>query len=236
MKKKYLIFEFIVVLSLLVLPPLFSKQSETSTQIAFSSASIIQFFIAAALEFQFIYLKKHENNKNQNEYFLYKTSEKKEVTSRTFTSNCFLSFKTLILLCLTAALMTGLNRLFPDFFTTSQVEVSTAKNLKEFAIYIIQIIIAAFYEEELYRQFLPETLLSISNSNTKRTCIIIESIGILIFALSHRYLGIAGVVNAAISGTVLRLYCRKRTTSVFPSFTAHAFYNTILLIISLTIA
>ncbi|UKI54528.1 MAG: CPBP family intramembrane metalloprotease [Treponema succinifaciens] len=61
----------------------------------------------------------------------------------------------------------------------------------------------AFFEEAVYRQFVPETL----NSLFKKWKIPVEIFSVVIFALAHRYLGWISVFNAAFCGAVLRL-CR----------------------------
>src|SRR5574344_888426 len=55
---------------------------------------------------------------------------------------------------------------------------------------------AAFYEEVLYRQYLPETMKALTGKKFPLLC---EAAVLILFAAGHRYLGFFAVVNAAIA-------------------------------------
>ena len=85
----------------------------------------------------------------------------------------------------------------------------------------------AFYEEVLYREFLPETAILLGAGGRLR--IAAEVTVIAVFAFSHLYMGIPAVVNAALCGTVLRL-CFVKTGSVAAGFLAHFTYNMLVMV------
>ena len=57
---------------------------------------------------------------------------------------------------------------------------------------------------------------------------IVEGSCALLFAFSHRYMGIPAVINALLCGIVLRI-CYKKTGSIFCGTAAHGCYNLTLL-------
>ena len=92
----------------------------------------------------------------------------------------------------------------------------------------LSLFVSAFYEEILYRKFLPDETASFdSQQKSLLYRIIVESLIILIFALGHRYLGVLAVLNAVFAGGVLRFFCVK-TGSFLSGFTAHLIYNLIV--------
>ncbi|MBC6719431.1 CPBP family intramembrane glutamic endopeptidase [Treponema sp. Marseille-Q4130] len=99
---------------------------------------------------------------------------------------------------------------------------------------------ASFYEEAIYRLYLPETLGAIlkdvflkSKKWKKRaqaTVQISETLSVAAFALSHRYLGLPSVVNAFFAGIVLRICCKKSGT-LWTNTAAHFAYNMLSLVL-----
>ena len=93
---------------------------------------------------------------------------------------------------------------------------------------------ATFYEEALYRQYLPKaaTVLFASGSRHLRIRrVLCEAGAVVLFAAAHRYLGVLGVANALIGGIALRR-CLVRTRSLVPPFAAHTAYNALMLLFS----
>ena len=97
------------------------------------------------------------------------------------------------------------------------------------------VIFAAFFEEVIYRFYLPRAFHEIferrlqrysSNENTinQRLSVLCEAAALLLFGLGHIYLGIFGFMNALICGAALR-FCMIKTKSVWIPFGIHAFYN-----------
>ena len=105
-------------------------------------------------------------------------------------------------------------------------------------ICICTLFFSAFYEEALYRIFVPEYLLSIFTSDLKSnsakmkkiSCILCELFTLLLFALSHRYLGILSVINAAFAHIALRFFLKK-DKNLFITVFAHFLYNLISLLL-----
>lgn len=93
---------------------------------------------------------------------------------------------------------------------------------------ILKFVFAAFFEETIYRFYLPEALLNFFEK--KRNSIWIEIIVTLLFALAHIYLGVFAVINAVLAHVVLRITFIK-SKSIIPGFLAHFFYNIISLIL-----
>ena len=96
----------------------------------------------------------------------------------------------------------------------------------ETAYSVVSLLVAALYEELLYRRFLPDEAKSFLPASLK-VRIVAEILIIAVFALGHRYLGVWAVLNAFTAGCILRFFC-VRTGSVVPGFVAHFVYNLIM--------
>jgi len=75
------------------------------------------------------------------------------------------------------------------------------------AVFVCSTVLAAVYEEALYRVYLPyrlNTVLPLTRPNTFRT-VLIEAAVITLFAFAHRYLGWYSMLFAAGAGALLRL-------------------------------
>ena len=88
---------------------------------------------------------------------------------------------------------------------------------------------AAFFEEVIYRLFLPAALLEIAKSRKKsngnrKLSLFCEGISVLLFAAGHLYLGAFGFLNALMCGIALRA-CTVRTKTIWVAFCVHAAYN-----------
>ena len=99
---------------------------------------------------------------------------------------------------------------------------------------ILKFCLAAFYEEVMYRLYLPEQLKRFfKNTQNKITQIYIpEIITIILFALGHKYLGIFAVINACIACVILRI-CYLKTKNIFAGTIAHFMYNFVSLLLFL---
>ena len=91
--------------------------------------------------------------------------------------------------------------------------------------------VSAFYEETLYRQYIPETLMEIIPKKGKATALVSEILSVTLFALAHRYMGFVPVINALISGAILR-FSYKKTESIYAGFIAHFTYNALLVVLA----
>lgn len=207
MKKKYLIIEFFIVFALLIIPPLFSGPENTSFSPALKPDTIAQFLISLMFYFQF---RK-----------LYPAANKiKSIISSMWWWALALGY---MLICF-AVIIIIQKYFFPETFRqTITAEKSIAYALKA----ILLLASGAFYEEILYRQFFPDTLITIL-PDRRIIRIAAETVCILIFAFSHRYLGWFSVINAASCGIILRV-CRKKTGTVLCGTISHFIYNCLML-------
>ena len=111
---------------------------------------------------------------------------------------------------------------------------------------------AAFFEEVIYRFYLPRAFREIfgklrifgnqksvkkdeivadsgiayvgDSENNQRLSFFCEGLALLLFGLGHIYLGILGFLNALVCGAALRL-CMIKTKSLWIPFGIHAVYN-----------
>ena len=96
--------------------------------------------------------------------------------------------------------------------------------------------VAALYEELLYRWYGPQLLhiafswklgfpgkTAYQKKNT-RLKLFVETLLVIVFALSHGYGGWLAVANALVAGSILRL-CAIRTADPWVGFVAHLAYN-----------
>lgn len=99
----------------------------------------------------------------------------------------------------------------------------------EYLFCLLNFLFQAFYEESLYRLYLPDALgkiipglKTIPDSAEKQRAA--EIACVLLFALAHSYSGIPAVLNAAAAGIILRRTALK-AKSIMPGFFAHLAYN-----------
>ena len=96
--------------------------------------------------------------------------------------------------------------------------------------------VAALYEELLYRWYGPQLLhIAVSwklgfpgktayQKKNTRLKLFVETLLVIVFALSHGYGGWLAVANALVAGSILRL-CAIRTAGPWVGFVAHLAYN-----------
>lgn len=121
-----------------------------------------------------------------------------------------------------------------NLFSQNQIfNIIKPEGVKEWIYCLINFFFSSFYEEGVYRFFIPEALLYFTrNCKDKRMVEIdCEILGMILFALGHIYLGILSVINAAIAYFVLRI-CFKKTNSLVPGTAAHFLYNVLHLVVS----
>ncbi|MBO4403852.1 MAG: CPBP family intramembrane metalloprotease [Treponema sp.] len=212
MKKTYLILEFTVVFIFLVLPPLTAVSSPAymDALASFHFPSVIKLFIALILFFQFRFLsgKRCEiNNYRKIFYFMLSTG----------------------LLFLSLSASSALK-----FFLGETENLSPFKQtplvIPGGLFIVFNFFCAAFYEEVLYRLFLPETLIMLIQEN-KAARVLFECSVIVLFAFSHKAAGISGVVHTFISASVLR-FCTVKTGGILIPSAAHFLHNLSVLLFS----
>ena len=130
----------------------------------------------------------------------------------------------------------------------------TRPSFAETLFCIVNFACASFYEEALYRLYLPESIRAIledllpkrinksENENTlqkknavnehgsRNIFLISEISAVSLFALSHRYLGLPAVANAFFAGIVLRICCKKSKT-LWTNTVSHFAYNMLSLVL-----
>lgn len=213
MKKRYILAEFLVVFVFLLIPPIFADKGAYLSE-EFSFSVLAEFFIAAILQFQFKIENKCEKKSANEKFILLVNSLKWGALTLGF---LMLIFAAVHAFC------------FAFKISSAQTEIllKNPENFSSWIFLIFTLAAGAFFEEAVYRQFVPETL----NSLLGKWKIPVEIFSVLIFALAHRYLGWISVCNAAFCGAVLRL-CRIKTDSIVPSFAAHFIYNLSLIVFS----
>lgn len=209
MKKRYILIEFLLVLAFLAVPPVFVSHGTGLSQAGTFNASVLyQLLISVILFFQFLKLKPAEKSKAKIFRFL------------------FHGTITLGILMIIFALMQSIELLFSNEEMKSQNFMPDVDGPLSILFFTLAVVCGAFYEEVLYRQFLPEFIALIAGEkiNMKLVFYGTEFLALLLFAFAHRYQGWISVVNSFLCGTVLRL-CYKKTSSVLPGAAAHAVYN-----------
>lgn len=105
---------------------------------------------------------------------------------------------------------------------------------------------AAFYEEVLYRAYVPyalKTIFTAKKNEAHARCalgkpvreVVCEAVAVVLFALAHRYAGWLSVANAAVGGVLLR-WCFCKTRRLWTNVTAHAAYNAVMLALQFLMA
>ena len=209
MKKRYILIEFLLVLAFLAVPPVFVSHGTGLSQAGTFNASVLyQLLISVILFFQFLKLKTAEKSKTKIFRFL------------------FHGTITLGILMIIFALMQSIELLFSNEEMKSQNFMPDVDGPLSILFLTLAVVCGAFYEEVLYRQFLPEFMALIAGEKINRKLVFYgtEFLALLLFAFAHRYQGWISVVNSFLCGTVLRL-CYKKTSSVLPGAAAHAVYN-----------
>ena len=107
-------------------------------------------------------------------------------------------------------------------FSSGIQRIAFPSGLFGFLNFISGVVFASFFEEVIYRFYLPEALKDFSIN--PKLSVLCETITVILFAAGHIYLGLFGFLNALVSGAALR-FCVKKTCSVFPAFIVHAIYN-----------
>ena len=209
MKKRYILIEFLLVLAFLAVPPVFVSHGTGLSQAGTFNASVLyQLLISVILFFQFLKLKPAEKSKAKIFRFL------------------FHGTITLGILMIIFALMQSIELLFSNEEMKSQNFMPDVDGPLSILFLTLAVVCGAFYEEVLYRQFLPEFMALIAGEKINRKLVFYgtEFLALLLFAFAHRYQGWISVVDSFLCGTVLRL-CYKKTSSVLPGAAAHAVYN-----------
>ncbi len=228
MKIHYKKIEFAIVFLFLVIPPVFvSSVQDTSFSFKFSYYIFLQAAIAFLLDFQ---QKKFFDRQNPKEEMVIETEKTK--AQKTVFRIKILSQGAITLGCLflVFALFQAAVFILPKLQNTGISSIiASPSGITEYFFCILNVIICAYYEEVLYRQYLPYCLYDFYSDND-RTIILIEAFPVLFFAASHLYLGWMGVLNALLCGIILRR-CALKTGSIYTGTVIHIIYNLFMFLV-----
>ncbi|MDY2840551.1 MAG: type II CAAX endopeptidase family protein [Treponema sp.] len=208
---------FLTILISCIIPPFFSV-SDSSTQIFsmwnFPFVQFVYFLIAVTIYVFFFYHEKQRFN-----------------FTRTAVYVVLPGILTLCILFTFSLILKSISLFLSEKFL-SETMVELPSGIKEWIFCLLNFLFAAFYEEVIYRFFLPESLIYFASriSSKKFFYFLSEFLSLLIFAFSHFYLGWLSVINAASGYVVLRI-CLIKTKNIFSGFCAHFIYNLICLLL-----
>lgn len=219
------IFCFCFVLAVFAIPPLFIKNMPES---AFSSWTFplnqLSLFLFSLLLIYF--------NQDLGK-FCPPFSEKKYFVFYRIIFPCTFVFCLLFCFSLFAK---ALSVFFSFRKEVSNFTVSFPETFIQWIFCILSFVFSAFYEETVYRFFLPQVLIYITKNNgcnfLKKYAVpfLIEFSVCLLFAFAHAYSGIPAVLNAAAAHAVLRL-CYIKCGNIFAGWLAHFLYNLLQLVL-----
>ncbi len=222
MKLKYLSAEFLLIFLILVLPPLLASPSDAAVPLPQLSWSRIQsLLIAILLKLQL-----------DRELHPRPCQPLQGLSLATVSFGLLMLVYAAIELVLT--IIAGISGQAPSIQA-----LAPPLGAGQWLLATAALAIGAFYEECLYRAFLPEISLlillrlgkKISDRHRKAILRTTEIPCILIFALSHRYLGPLAIVNALLCGTILRI-CYRKSGGLLCGTAAHFCYNITVLLFS----
>ncbi len=216
MKKLLSTIEILFVFFIFILPPLFVSPQKNiqPLQIKLSAYSVGMFISCVFLfliHFEF-YSKKYLNSPKTNILLLH--------------SLILVGFGTLVLV---SAVFQALS----VFLIRKSGEIASSGVLFPSSVLgwlslLFSLGLMSFNEEFLYRFFIPDV---VSSFFDKKFTLFFELFAIIVFAFSHRYLGLCGIFNALICGSILRLLFVK-TKNIWISSGIHFFYNLFTVFIS----
>ncbi|MBR5934449.1 MAG: CPBP family intramembrane metalloprotease [Treponema sp.] len=209
MKKLILYLEFALISIFFIIPPLFTNPVPVIQNSNFS----LNWRSAVILIIALLIYYRHEFTKNQT-----KDAEKINIFQ------CFASIST----CFGLLMLSNVILSVISYLILKQPETQiNYQNTTSFSIFstVINFLVAGFYEEAVYRLYLPAALRTFTcKIQNKYFIYFIEFICIVIFALGHRYLGWIAVIYAFSAGIILRYFTLKHGTILIP-FICHALYN-----------
>lgn len=215
MTKLKFFLQFFIILLIFVIPPLFASFSSDLT-IDFSKFNF--FMLPNLLLALFLYFQERLQNKSgpqgQNE-----VQKAGLWRLAAFSGNFLLTFGSL-------AICAALFELAAIALNVQSLgNVILPSNFFEFLCCAFTLCASAFYEECLYRLYLPKALGTIARSKNHAALFwMAEAAAVLLFAFSHRYQGTLPLFNALVCGIILRVSFVK-SKSVWPPFIAHLAYN-----------
>lgn len=227
MKKITFYLQFILILSFFIVPPLMVSESAGEISIGvFSPWTVACILVSLVLYIEYrdvedLYLSSFRSDGKMLNPFI----------RHIMRSGLFLF--TLGLLCISQVVFNAIG-IFLHYKTQEHSLYVTGAAGKMLCIFTMAA--AAFFEEVIYRFYLPFALRKVTGILKNRIMIFIfsEAASVLLFAFAHKYLGMLAVLNAFSCGILLRI-CALKSESLIPGFCAHFIYNlfTLLLVIGL---
>lgn len=217
MGKKLSLCLLLLAIALLALPPVFChSQQEAVRKIDFSA------FSAASLVLSFVLLSLSPSKRTAS------------LSAKQRFASFILSIKAatfcLASLMLIFAFFQAVQAVLPQGVAAGQQSVQMPSGALGWASLVLALASGALFEEALYRQFLPETLIALLPQK-RLLAIAGELLCVALFALAHKG-GPLALLNAASCGAALRFFRRKSPT-VIPVFAAHFVYNLTLTLFAL---
>ncbi len=212
---------FLFIFCLVILPPLFVRNAspEIFTAWSFPFQQLLYAY-AAGMILRFFYMKNGQKKE--------RSSAVKRITFFINSGYTLVTFGSLCVIAAGTELLFHLSGLQPS---VTSVRPSSAV---QYLFCVLDFAFASFFEEVLYRLYLPDMLRKyaayIPRLTPRAAAIISESLSVALFAFAHRYLGAASVINAALACVALRICCRK-SGSVWTNTAAHFAYNILSLIL-----
>lgn len=209
---------FSIISIFFVIPPLF-VDGQFVQSIDFSTFSFINFYhFIIAIFLVYFYKNSFENFSLNTKYIL---------------KNFFGLIISFLIILLVSKLLNYIAFQFFDnenSIISNSVFVNKPESFAEYFVSILNLIFASFFEETIYRFYLPVFLIRLfvnkfSNPKLKTILfLILESFVLLIFAFSHRYLGSFSVINAGIAHLIFRITFIY-TKNIYTTSIAHFIYN-----------
>ncbi|MDY5915747.1 MAG: CPBP family intramembrane glutamic endopeptidase [Treponema sp.] len=217
-------FIFLVILCFFLIPPFFSPQiSENNSpflQWHFPFQQMIYAFLSCFLYF---YYQKRNQKNDENK------------ANRFFKFPLIFTFSLLFFFQLIFKFISIFHNEFSQNqnIINPQVKVLLPDSFISWVFCILNFLFSAFFEEVIYRFYLPMSLHSFfsqKSQENKAVFILIEVICSLFFAFSHLYLGFLSVLNAFFAHLVLRTSFLI-SKNIYCNTAAHFLYNVISLIL-----
>ena len=222
------ILEYCIIIVVFVLPPIFSHAgsdfSGEKNIPAFLPLGALTVYAAAAV---FLYLRTERRSK------IFGISE-----AFSFKRILSLVYKMVVCYCALIASALFWNYIAKITGKTELPPFNLPTTFNKRLLLFASAFVLAFYEEMLFRFFLPERGLAIVKSIAaayKKTeqpvaVIVAELIPIVLFALAHRYLGLYAVCNALCAAVILRLALYKKL-HIAVLCAVHGAYNITIFIV-----
>lgn len=223
---------FFLVMIFYVIPPLFvsSVSSDIFTVWNFPYLQITRAFTITAVIFIRSYVSNPRSLKFTISFNLLSifSDTNSKTTSLSISKKISYTFLTFVFLCASAFIFELLGKYFNVTFSMKVLPPTSAK---EWCFCILTYLCAAFFEEAVYRFYV------VQSTTNDFLCprYVGEILAVILFAMSHKYLGALAVINAAVAGVILRI-CFIKTKSIATCVAAHFIYNMSMLLIFCFIA